>query len=71
MTRNGKKVATDQPDQLLLYCPDGSYKTPADNPLGSARAGAGLVKCSVQMDDNGKTEMKHMYNISLPVVTKN
>ena len=70
MTRRGKRVATDQPDQLLLYYPDGSYKKPENNPLGSARAGAGVVKCGVHVDENGTTEMKHINNISLPVVTE-
>ena len=69
MTRNGKRAVAGQPDQLLLYYPDGSYKTLADNPLGSARAGAGVVKCCVKTDDTGKTTMHHLYNISLPVVT--
>ena len=51
MTRNGKKAVAGQPDQLLLYYPDGSFKTPAGNPLGSARAGAGVVKCKVLRED--------------------
>ena len=69
MTRKGKKAVAGQPDQLLLYYPDGSFKTPADNPLGSARAGAGVVKCCVETDDTGRNKMQHLYNTSLPVVT--
>ena len=69
-TRPRKKNASDQPDQVILYYNDGSYKKPAANPLGSARAGAGIVKCEVEFDENGGTRMKHIYNISLPVVTE-
>ena len=46
-----------------------AIKKPVNNPLGSARAGAGVVKCGVNVDANGTSEMKHTYNISLPVVT--
>ena len=52
ITRAGKRVASDQPDQVLLYYNDGSYKKPQNNPLGSARAGAGIVKCAVEYDEN-------------------
>ena len=69
ITRRGKRVATDQPDQLLLYYPNGSYKKPVNNPMGSARAGTGVAKCEVDTGDDGITRMRHLYNISLPVVT--
>ena len=62
-------MATDQPDRLLIYYPDESYKTPDNNPLGNSRAGAGVVKCRVNVDSNGITKMRHLYNICLPVVT--
>ena len=70
ITRRVKRVAPDQPNQVLLYYPDGSYKKPENNPLGSARAGQGVVKCEVESDDNGRTRMRHLYNISLPVITE-
>ena len=66
LTRGGKRVATDQPGQLLLYYPDGSYKIPERNPLGTARAGARVVKCGVNVDASGISKMHHFYNISLP-----
>ena len=56
-TRARKKNAPDQPDQVILYYNDGSYKKPAANPLGSARTGAGIVKCKVEFDENGGTRM--------------
>ena len=69
LTRGGKRVAADQPGQLLIYYPDGNYKTPDNNPLGNSRAGAGVAKCGVGVDSNGITKMRHLYNICLPVVT--
>ena len=58
-TRAGKRVASDQPDHVILYYNDGSYKKPIANPLGSARAGAGIVICAVEFDENGRTSMKN------------